>query len=99
LALGPEEKGLQAFERALDKAYELNIYNECTLTAQENLRELNPNQFPDLQKPGFRGAEVFILSDMKPADQVPDEVIEEVIQPAGSPPEQGGAQEQARKSP
>jgi len=98
LALGPEEKGLQAFERALDKAYELNIYNECTLTAQENLRQLNPNQFPDLQKPGFRGAEVFIYSDLKPADQVPDEVIEEVIQPAGAPVD-GAAEEQARKSP
>jgi hypothetical protein len=36
---------------ALNKAYELNIYNKCTLTAQSNLKELNPNKFPDLQKP------------------------------------------------
>jgi TolA-binding protein len=81
-ALGPEEKGLQAFERALDKAYELNIYNQCTLAAQENLKELNPNKFPELQKPGYEGADVFILSNEKPAELVPDEVIEEVIEPA-----------------
>ncbi|MEM1022747.1 MAG: tetratricopeptide repeat protein [Myxococcota bacterium] len=83
-ALGPEEKGLQAFERALDKAYELNIYNECTLTAQENLKELNPDKFPELQKPGYEGADVFIMSKQKPADLVPDEVIEEVIEPANA---------------
>jgi len=81
LALGPEEKGLQAFERALDKAYELNIYNECTLLAQDNLKELNPNKFPELQSPDYRGADVFIGATLKPADQVPDEVIEEVIEP------------------
>ena len=62
LALGPETKGLEAFESALQKAYELNIYNDCTLTAQANLKELNPNMFPELQKRGFRGAEGFITA-------------------------------------
>ena len=65
VALGPEEKGIQAFERALDKAYELNIYNECTLTAQSHLKELNPNKFPDLQKRRFQGAEGFITAGAK----------------------------------
>ncbi|MEL7369553.1 MAG: tetratricopeptide repeat protein, partial [Myxococcota bacterium] len=62
LALGPEDKGRQAFEAALSKAYELNIYNNCTLTAQQNLKALNPNQFPDLQKRRYLGAEGFITS-------------------------------------
>ena len=68
-ALGPEEKGLQAFESSLAKAYELNIYNKCTLTAQDNLRELNPNKFPDLQKRSFKGAEGFIVADIRAASE------------------------------
>ena len=73
LALGPEEKGLQAFEAALGKAYELNIYNDCTLTAQQNLKELNPNKFPDLQKRDYLGAEGFIMAGvrMETASQAP----------------------------
>jgi TolA-binding protein len=69
VALGPEEKGLQAFESALAKAYELNIYNKCTLTAQDNLKELNPNKFPDLQKRDYRGAEGFIVADIRAASE------------------------------
>lgn len=69
VALGPEEKGLQAFESALSKAYELNIYNECTLTAQSNLKELNPNKFPDLQKRKFKGAEGFMMAGIRAASE------------------------------
>ena len=65
VALGPEEKAIEAFENSLGKAYELNIYNDCTLTAQSNLKELNPNKFPDLQKRDFMGAEGFIVSDIR----------------------------------
>lgn len=67
VALGPEEKAIEAFENSLNKAYELNIYNDCTLTAQSNLKELNPNKFPDLQKRDFMGAEGFIVSDIRGA--------------------------------
>ncbi|MEL6186134.1 MAG: tetratricopeptide repeat protein, partial [Myxococcota bacterium] len=65
VALGPEEKGIEAFESALQRAYELNIYNDCTLTAQSNLKELNPNQFPELQKRGYRGAESFLTAGLR----------------------------------
>lgn len=65
LALGPEEKSIEAFELALQKAYELNIYSEWTILAQENLRQLNPNKFPDPQKATFRGAEAFITASIK----------------------------------
>lgn len=78
VALGPEEKGLEAFERALEKAYELNIYNHCTLESQRNLKELNPNQFPDLQKRGFRGAESFLTAD-------PREEVAVDVAPAPAP--------------
>lgn len=68
-ALGPEEKALEAFENALTKAYELNIYNKYTLLAQDNIKELNPNKYPDLQQAGFRGADFFIAASVisKPA--------------------------------
>jgi tetratricopeptide (TPR) repeat protein len=65
IALGPEEKAIGAFENALKKAYELNVYNECTLTAQDNLKQLNPNKFPDLQKREFQGAEGLIIAGIK----------------------------------
>jgi tetratricopeptide (TPR) repeat protein len=65
VALGPEEKAIEAFERALEKAYQLNIYNKWTLEAQSNLKELSPNKFPDLQKRDFKGAEGFIVSSIK----------------------------------
>lgn len=65
VALGPEEKAIEAFERALGKAYELNIYNKCTLTAQNNLKELNPAKFPDQQKRDFKGAEGFFVASVR----------------------------------
>lgn len=63
-ALGPDEKALEAFENALTKAYELNVYNKWTLAAQDNIKVLNPNKYPDLQPTTFRGAEKFIISDI-----------------------------------
>ncbi|CAN0567749.1 unnamed protein product, partial [Laminaria digitata] len=88
VALGPEEKGLQAFESALSKAYELNIYNECTLTAQGNLKELNPNKFPELQKRKFKGAEGFMVADIRPANEAtfaPEPEPEPEPAPAAAP--------------
>jgi len=63
-ALGPEEKALEAFENALTKAYELNIYNKYTLLAQDNIKELNPNKYPDLQQANPRGADFFINANV-----------------------------------
>lgn len=105
VALGPEEKAIGAFERALDKAYELNIYNECTLTSQSNLKELNPNKFPDLQKRSFQGAEGFIVADIRAAsaaDAMPEETeeVEEEAAPEGGEDEDvddGEASTGARK--
>ncbi|MBK8013969.1 MAG: tetratricopeptide repeat protein [Deltaproteobacteria bacterium] len=65
VALGPEEKAIEAFENALGKAYELNIYNAWTSLAQENLRELNPNKFPDPQKPKFMGADGLVVISIR----------------------------------
>jgi hypothetical protein len=64
-ALGPEEKALEAFENATAKAYELNVYNKWLLLAQDNIKELNQNKYPDLQTPGFRGADFFITASIE----------------------------------
>lgn len=90
VALGPEEKAIQALENALGKAYELNIYNDCTLTAQNNLKELNPNKFPELQKRDFRGAEGFIIADIRGASPA--------AAPAVAPAKAGGAQPAVEES-
>ncbi|MBI2375955.1 MAG: tetratricopeptide repeat protein [Deltaproteobacteria bacterium] len=64
MATEPEEKAIQAFELALQKAYELNIYNDFLVEAQNNLKELNPNKFPDQQKAAPRGAAGFIVAGL-----------------------------------
>lgn len=71
LALGPEEKGIEAFESALKKAYELNIYNRWTLRAQENLKALQADRYPDLQKRSYRGAESFIVASVRAPSEEP----------------------------
>lgn len=99
VALGPEEKALGAFENALEKAYELNIYNDCTLTAQDNLKQLNPNKFPDLQKRSYEGAEGFILASIKgatPEMEEDDGAGEEMDgDEAGEEVEEGAEEEEA----
>lgn len=103
VALGPEEKAIEAFENSLGKAYELNIYNDCTLTAQSNLKELNPNKFPDLQKRDFMGAEGFIVSDIRglpvapkaaPAAVEPAKDEKKDAKPAADEEEEAGDEEE-----
>ncbi len=40
-----EEKAAEAFEKALQKASELHLYNEWTLLAQERLNQFRPSRF------------------------------------------------------
>ncbi len=70
-ALVPEEKGRQALETALTKAYELGIYNDCTRTAQANLKEMSPDRFPDFQQRAYLGAEGFITAGLRTIDDGP----------------------------
>ena len=52
LALPLEEKAIEALEKALAKAYELSIYNEWTLLAQDKINKLPPGRL----RQGARGA-------------------------------------------
>ena len=63
----------------------MNIYNEWTLKAQDNLKELNPNKFPEPQKIGFRGAEGFYVADLDDGSgAAANENVEEAEEDEGS---------------
>jgi tetratricopeptide (TPR) repeat protein len=51
------EKSVQAYQLALDKSFELNLYNENTAYATRRLGELRPEDFPGFEetipKPGY----------------------------------------------
>jgi tetratricopeptide (TPR) repeat protein len=49
-AYPPEEKAANTFKQALDKAYELNLYNDHTEYAVRRLGELRPADYPGLSE-------------------------------------------------
>lgn len=55
-----EEKAVEAYSVALDKSYELNLYNDKLAFATRRLGELRPEQFPGLEEtlmePNFTSA-------------------------------------------
>ncbi|MBN1210199.1 MAG: tetratricopeptide repeat protein [Myxococcaceae bacterium] len=64
LALPLEEKSNEALEKALEKAYELAIYNEWTLAAQEQVNRYHPGAYAQVRQVPFRGSEFFATSDV-----------------------------------
>jgi tetratricopeptide (TPR) repeat protein len=56
-AFAQTEKAVDAYKLALDKSYELNLYNDNAAFATRRLGELRPDDFPalyeELPKPGF----------------------------------------------
>ncbi|KFE69937.1 tetratricopeptide repeat protein [Hyalangium minutum] len=64
LALPLEDKSTEALEKALDKAYELSIYNEFTLAAQDQVNRYRPGAYAQVRQVPFRGSEFFATSDV-----------------------------------
>ncbi|HYH95459.1 tetratricopeptide repeat protein [Hyalangium sp.] len=64
LSLPLEDKATEALEKALDKAYELSIYNEWTLAAQEQVNRYRPGAYAQVRQVPFRGSEFFATSDV-----------------------------------
>ncbi|MBI3183832.1 MAG: tetratricopeptide repeat protein [Myxococcales bacterium] len=54
-----EEKSIEALEKALAKSYELAIYNEWTLQAQDKLNKYRPGTYGKVREVPFRGSEFF----------------------------------------
>lgn len=54
-----EEKAIEAYEKALQKSYELNVYNEFTLAAQDALNRFKPGEYGEIRQVNFTGSEFF----------------------------------------
>jgi len=64
LALPLEDKASEALEKALGKAYELSIYNEWTVAAQEQINRYHPGAYAQVHQLPYRGSEFFATADM-----------------------------------
>ncbi|HSP81481.1 MAG TPA: hypothetical protein VLQ93_23385, partial [Myxococcaceae bacterium] len=64
LALPLEDKATEALEKALEKAYELSLYNTWTLAAQDQLNRDRPGSYAEVRQVPFRGSEFFVTADV-----------------------------------
>ncbi|HEY0095280.1 MAG TPA: gliding motility protein U, partial [Archangium sp.] len=71
LAMPLEEKSAEALDKALAKAYELSLYNEWTLAAQEQVNKYKPGSYAQVRKVDFRGSEFFATADVLKDPGVP----------------------------
>ncbi len=54
-----EEKSIEALDKALAKSYELSVYNEWTLLAQDKVNKYKPGLYGKVRDVAYRGAEFF----------------------------------------
>jgi len=59
LASPLEQRAIEAFEKALAKAYELSVYDDWTLLAQEKLEKYHPGQYQTARQVAYVGSEFF----------------------------------------
>jgi tetratricopeptide (TPR) repeat protein len=64
LALPLEDKSTEALEKALAKAYELSLYNEWTMAAQEQVNRFRPGSYAQVRQVPYRGSEFFVTADV-----------------------------------
>ena len=72
LALPLEDKAMEALEKALEKAYELSIYNEWTLAAQDQINRYRPGAYAEVRQVPFRGSEFFVTSGVAKDPGMPE---------------------------
>lgn len=82
-----EEKAVEAFEKALDKSYELSIYNDWTLRAQDGLNKYKPGFYGKARQVPYRGAEFFATAGFEKSVQLPTEAAAESAPQAEPKPE------------
>lgn len=54
-----EEKAIEALDKALAKSYELSVYNEWTLLAQDKVNKYKPGLYGKVREVAYRGSEFF----------------------------------------
>ncbi len=60
-----EEKAIEALEKALNKSYELSIYNEWTLAAQDKYNKYKPGVYAKVRDVAYRGSEFFATAPVQ----------------------------------
>lgn len=80
-----EEKCVEALEKALTKSYELSMYNEWTLVAQDKLNKYKPGFYGKTRDVAYRGSEFFATSGFEKKADLPAEAVVETPAPAPAP--------------
>ena len=62
LAFPLEDKAVEALEKALAKAYELNIYNQYALEAQDKINEYRRGYYAEVKPVTYQGSEYFVTA-------------------------------------
>ncbi|HET9451176.1 MAG TPA: gliding motility protein U, partial [Aggregicoccus sp.] len=65
LAMPLEEKAAEALDKGLAKAYELALYNEWTLAAQEQVNKYQPGRYARVREVPYRGSEFFATAGVE----------------------------------
>jgi TolA-binding protein len=81
-----EEKAVEAYDKALAKSYELSMYNEWTLLAQDKLTKYKPGFYGKSREVPYRGSEFFVTSGFEKKVELPAEAtVETAPAPAPAP--------------
>ena len=71
LALPLEDRSVEALEKGLAKAYELNVYNRWTLAAQDQVNKLRPGQYGRIRDVRYEGSESVMGEHVVEAKKAP----------------------------
>ncbi|MBL8917057.1 MAG: tetratricopeptide repeat protein, partial [Archangium sp.] len=77
-----EEKCVEALEKALQKSYELSMYGEWTLLAQDKLNKYKPGFYGKPRDVAYRGSEFFAIGGFEKSTELPAEPVVETPPPA-----------------
>ncbi|WP_163989191.1 tetratricopeptide repeat protein [Pyxidicoccus caerfyrddinensis] len=86
LALPLEDKATEALEKALDKAYELGVYSQWTLAAQDQVNRYRPGSYAQVRPVEYRTSDSMARADLARA---PDGTAEASVTPAPAATEPG----------
>jgi hypothetical protein len=102
LALPLEDKATEALEKALEKAYELGVYSQWTLAAQDQVNRYRPGAYAQVRQVGYRTSDSMVRAELA---RQPDGAAEASVAPApatgtpAQPAAPGPATEKAQQTP
>jgi tetratricopeptide (TPR) repeat protein len=83
LALPLEDKATEALEKALEKAYELGVYSQWTLAAQDQVNRYRPGAYAQVRPVGYRASDSMARAELA---RQPDGVTAATTPPAAPAP-------------